>query len=133
MVLKPALSKCTMNTSAASSLGTNPKPGSTYPIKNLKTMQDFTKELNQPLLKKGHTILIDVRTMQLHPQCLYSNYFIKCAVNTDSVIIHVSGLSEQMTCFQSGVIVPYQGTHVWDSHHVKLPHLYVSTGIQSAL
>ncbi|XP_042621656.1 poly(ADP-ribose) glycohydrolase-like [Cyprinus carpio] len=77
-----------MNTSAASSLGTNPKPGSTYPIKNLKTMQDFNKELNQPLLKKGHTILID------------------------------------MTCFQSGVIVPYQGTHVWDSHHVKLPHLY---------
>ncbi|KTF79299.1 hypothetical protein cypCar_00044182 [Cyprinus carpio] len=48
-----------MNTSAASSLGTNPKPGSTYPIKNLKTMQDFNKELNQPLLKKGHTILID--------------------------------------------------------------------------
>uniref|UniRef100_A0A673KKR0 poly(ADP-ribose) glycohydrolase n=1 Tax=Sinocyclocheilus rhinocerous TaxID=307959 RepID=A0A673KKR0_9TELE len=91
MVLKPALSKCTMNTSAASSLGTKPKPGSTYPIKNLKTMQDFATELNQPLLKKGHTILID-----------------------------------QIPCFQSGVIVSHQGTHVWDSHHVKLPHLYVS-------
>lgn len=26
--------------------------------------------------------------------------------------------------FQRGVMVPYQRTHVWDSHHVKLPHLY---------
>ncbi|XP_059401497.1 poly(ADP-ribose) glycohydrolase isoform X2 [Carassius carassius] len=26
--------------------------------------------------------------------------------------------------FKSGVIVPHQGTDVWDPHHVKLPHLY---------
>lgn len=52
-----------------------------------------------------------------------------CAVNTDSVIIHVNCLSEQMTSFQSGVTVSQQGTHVWDSNHVKLPHLNVSTSI----
>ncbi|KAL1266175.1 hypothetical protein QQF64_001850 [Cirrhinus molitorella] len=76
-----------MNTPAASSTQTKLKPGSTYPIKNLKTMKDFATELNQPLLTKGHSVLID------------------------------------MTSFQSGVIVSQQGTHVWDSHHVKLPHL----------
>uniref|UniRef100_A0A8C1LLF4 poly(ADP-ribose) glycohydrolase n=1 Tax=Cyprinus carpio TaxID=7962 RepID=A0A8C1LLF4_CYPCA len=29
-----------------------------------------------------------------------------------------------MEWIRRGVIVPHQGTHVWDSHHVKLPHLY---------
>ncbi|XP_052463409.1 poly(ADP-ribose) glycohydrolase isoform X1 [Carassius gibelio] len=78
--------------SVVSSLGTRPKPsielGPTYPIRNLKTMQDFYKEFDQPLLKKEHTILIDLKY------------------------------------FQSGVIVPHQGTDVWDHHHVKFPHLY---------
>uniref|UniRef100_A0A8C2K3E6 poly(ADP-ribose) glycohydrolase n=1 Tax=Cyprinus carpio TaxID=7962 RepID=A0A8C2K3E6_CYPCA len=84
-----------MDTSDASSvvfsLGTSPKleeQWTTYPIQNLKTMEDLSRECNLLLAKKEHTILID------------------------------------MTCFQSGVIVPHQGTHVWDSHHVKLPHLY---------
>ncbi len=51
----------------------------------------------------------------------------------DLVIIHVTGLSEQMTCFQKGWMAPYQGTPVWDSQHVKLPHLYVSMSSQNAV
>ncbi|XP_067290104.1 poly(ADP-ribose) glycohydrolase [Pseudorasbora parva] len=53
-----------MDTSDASSLGTRPKHvielGPSYPIENLKTMEDFSTELNQPIYTKGHTILIDI-------------------------------------------------------------------------
>lgn len=45
-------------------------------IKELKTMEKFSTELNQPILVKGHTVLIDVRIMQLHPQFLYCNLFL---------------------------------------------------------
>uniref|UniRef100_A0A672P0D9 poly(ADP-ribose) glycohydrolase n=1 Tax=Sinocyclocheilus grahami TaxID=75366 RepID=A0A672P0D9_SINGR len=61
--------------------------GPTYPIENLKTMQNFSTEFDKKPI--GHIIMID-----------------------------------QMTCFQRGVIVPFQRTHVWDSKNVKLPHLY---------
>ncbi|KAK9968709.1 hypothetical protein ABG768_003020 [Culter alburnus] len=88
-----------MDTSDASSSATRPKRvidlGPTYPIKKLKTMEDFSKELNQPISMKGHTILIDI------------------------------------PCFQRGLIVTYQGKHVWDANHVKLPHLYKSRGSPS--
>lgn len=61
-----------MDTSDASSSGARPKRvielGPTYPIKKLKKMEDFSNELNQPFPMKGHTILIDVRIMQLYPQ-----------------------------------------------------------------
>ncbi|ROL54044.1 Poly(ADP-ribose) glycohydrolase [Anabarilius grahami] len=81
-------------TSDAFSSGTRPKRvidlGPTYPIKKLKTMEDFSTELNQPISMKGHTMLIDI------------------------------------PYFQRGVIVPYQGNHIWDANHVKLPHLYKS-------
>ncbi|XP_016092571.1 poly(ADP-ribose) glycohydrolase-like [Sinocyclocheilus grahami] len=60
--------------------------GPTYPIENLKTMQNFSTEFDKKPI--GHIIMID------------------------------------MTCFQRGVIVPFQRTHVWDSKNVKLPHLY---------
>lgn len=53
-------------------------------------------------------------------------------MNINWVIIHVSGLFEQIPCFQRGLIVTYQGKHVWDANHVKLPHLYVSMTIQNA-
>lgn len=82
-----------MDTAVASSSETKPKPvielGPSYPIKKLKTMEDFSTELNKSIQMKGHTILIDI------------------------------------SFFQSGVIVPYEGgKHVWDAKHVKLPHLY---------
>lgn len=54
--------------SDASTLGKNPKPvielGPTYPIQNLKTLVNFSEELNQPPAKKEHTILIDVRVIR---------------------------------------------------------------------
>ncbi|XP_043087500.1 poly(ADP-ribose) glycohydrolase isoform X2 [Puntigrus tetrazona] len=78
------------SSSDASSSGTKPKSwiqlGPTYPLQNLKTMQNYATEFDKKLT--GHIIMID------------------------------------MTYFQSGVIVPYQCSHVWDSNHVKLPHLY---------
>ncbi|XP_073685250.1 poly(ADP-ribose) glycohydrolase [Garra rufa] len=74
----------------ASSSGTRSKPGiqlgPTYPIQNLKKMQDFSAEFDKKLM--GHRIMIDMK------------YFERC------------------------LIVPYERTHVWDSNHVKLPHLY---------
>lgn len=51
-------------------------------------------------------------------------------MNINSVIIHVTGLFEQTSCFRSGLIVPHEGKHVWDAYHVKLPHLYVSMPIE---
>jgi len=54
-----------MDTSDSSSSGTRPKPmivlGPTFPIKNLKTMENFSSELNSQIPMKGHTVLIDVR------------------------------------------------------------------------
>ncbi|KAK7120977.1 hypothetical protein R3I94_020831 [Phoxinus phoxinus] len=51
-----------MDTSDSSSSVTRPKPvivlGPTYPIRNLKTMENCS-ELNQPIPMKGHTVLID--------------------------------------------------------------------------
>ncbi|XP_058644859.1 poly(ADP-ribose) glycohydrolase [Onychostoma macrolepis] len=78
-----------MYNSDSSSSGTRSKPGiqlgPTYPIQYLKTMQNYSTEMDKKLL--GH-VMID------------------------------------MTCFKSGVMVPYHKSHVWDSYHVKLPHLY---------
>ncbi|XP_077099762.1 poly(ADP-ribose) glycohydrolase [Siphateles boraxobius] len=57
-----------MDTSDFSSSVTRPKPvivlGPTYPIKNLKTMESFSQELNKQILMKGHTILIDTSHFQ---------------------------------------------------------------------
>ncbi|CAM4728952.1 unnamed protein product [Leuciscus chuanchicus] len=80
-----------MDTSDSSSSATRPKPVKvvpTYPIKDLKTMENFSSELNQQIPMKGHTILIDT------------------------------------SHFRNGLTVPYEGKHVWDAYHVKLPHLY---------
>ncbi|XP_039532274.1 poly(ADP-ribose) glycohydrolase isoform X1 [Pimephales promelas] len=82
-----------MDTSDSSSSGTRPKPmivlGPTFPIKNLKTMENFSSELNSQIPMKGHTVLIDTTLFQ-----------------------------------REKLIVPHEGRHVWDSHHVKLPHMY---------
>ncbi|XP_051767118.1 poly(ADP-ribose) glycohydrolase [Ctenopharyngodon idella] len=57
-----------MDTSDASRSATRPKPvleqGPTNPIKKLKTLEDFSTELNQPIPMKGHTILIDITYFQ---------------------------------------------------------------------
>ncbi|ROL54045.1 Poly(ADP-ribose) glycohydrolase [Anabarilius grahami] len=82
-----------MDTSDASSSATRPKCvidlGPTYPIKKLKTMENFNTDSHErPTPMNGHTILIDI------------------------------------PYFRSGVIVPHEGKHVWDSNHVKLPNNY---------
>ncbi len=62
MALKPALSKCSYEDFSCFQL----KPKAGIHISHQEP-QDFTKELDQSLLTKGHTVLIDVRTMQLYP------------------------------------------------------------------
>lgn len=52
-------------------------------------------------------------------------------MNIDSVLF--TGSFEQTSHFRSGVIDPYEGKHVWDANHVKLPHLYVSMTIERFL